>query len=64
MGHHINKEGQFQSDLHPELPPNKITLSFKDPVARKALHVYAEYTKDKELADDIKTVLSTFNPLL
>jgi len=61
MGHHINKEGKFQSDLHPELPPNKIILSFKDPVARKALHIYAEHTKDKELAEDIRTILSKFS---
>ena len=53
MGNHINSQGQFQSDKYPDLPPDKIILSFKDPVAREALSVYAKSTKDKELAEDI-----------
>ena len=53
MGHHINSEGQFQSDKYPDLPPDKIILSFKDPVAREALKLYAKNAQDKELAEDI-----------
>lgn len=53
MGHHINKNGQFQSDKYPDLAPDKIILSFKDPVAHLALKVYAENTKEKELSMDI-----------
>ena len=53
MGHNINSEGQFQSDKYPDLPPDKIILSFKDPVAREALNVYAKNTKVKKLAEDI-----------
>ncbi len=53
MGHHINDKGQFQSDKYPWLAPNKIVLSFNDPVARLALHTYVANTKDKILADDI-----------
>ena len=53
MGHHINKKGQFQSDKYPDLPPDKIILSFKDEAAKRALAVFASYTKDKELAHDI-----------
>ena len=37
MGNHINEKGEFQSDLHPELPPDKIILSFQDPRAWSAL---------------------------
>ena len=57
MGHHINDSGEFQSDLHPELPPGKIILSFKDPAARKALRLFATETTDVELAEDILKVL-------
>jgi len=53
MGHHINDKGQFQSDKYPDLPPNKIVLSFKDKAAVVALHVYVRNTTDRELADDI-----------
>ncbi len=53
MGHHINDKGQFQSDRHPDLPPNKIILSFRDPAAREALLLYSRKTSDAELASDI-----------
>ena len=53
MGHHINKDGDFQSDKHPELPPNKIALDFRDAFARPVLLQYANNTLDKELSSDI-----------
>lgn len=53
MGHHINKNGFFQSDKHPELPEHKIILDFRDEIAQAALHVYAQLTQDNELAEDI-----------
>ena len=53
MSHHINKEGQFQSDKYPELKPDKIVLSFKDPIARKVLLDYAGFSLDMELSRDI-----------
>ena len=53
MSHHINDKGQFQSDKYPDLAPNKIVLSFKDPAARIALHAYVAHTEDQGLADDI-----------
>jgi len=59
MGHHINEKGQFQSDKYPDLPPDKIILSFNDPVAREALRLYSKMTKDRELADDILERLKT-----
>ena len=54
MGHHINKEGQFQSDKYPDLKPDKIVLSFHDKVAREALRVYCLLTEDTELKYDIR----------
>jgi len=59
MGHHINKQGQFQSDKYPELAPDKIVLSFKDEEARPVLYLFAEITKDKELAEDIRERIIT-----
>ena len=61
MGHHINKEGQFQSDKYPELRPDKIVLSFKDEAAREALRVYVKHAQDKELSQDIATRLADFD---
>lgn len=60
MGHHINEQGNFQSDKYPELAENKIILSFNDEAARKALRVFAESSDDKELAEDILQVLQKF----
>ncbi len=60
MGHHIDNEGRFQSDKYPELPPDQIILSFKDPHARIALRAYAMSVRsnnvqsDVEFADDIQ----------
>lgn len=59
MGDHINPAtGQFQSDKHPELPPDKIIVSFRDPLARSALRALASSYATKggheaELASDI-----------
>lgn len=53
MGHHMNNKGQFQSDKYPDLPPDKMILSFRDPYAKEALRRYAEFTDDKMLAEDI-----------
>ena len=57
-GHHINKDGDFQSDKHPFMKPNKLMLSFKDKEARIALKVFAKVTKDRELGEDILEVLN------
>lgn len=61
MGHHIDKNGQFQSDLHPGLPPDKIVVSFKHPETWAALAALAEgyQHRDPELADDIRERLRT-----
>lgn len=56
-GHHINEKGQFQSDKYPDLPPNRIVLSFEDPMARIALKEFAHLTLDEELGKDVLEVL-------
>ena len=63
MGHHIDKEGRFQSDRHPDLEPDKIIVSFKHPQARPALAALAEAYQevDVELADDIRERLRTIS---
>ena len=58
-GHHINRRDQFQSDKFPDLAPDKIVLSFKDPAARRALRVYAIHAEDREFATDIQTRIDT-----
>jgi len=57
MGHHINENGYFQSDKHPNLPSNKIALDFRDVHARPCLKLYASLTLDNELKEDILTGL-------
>lgn len=37
MGHHIDAQGNFQSDKYPWLEPNKILLSPCDPAVRRAM---------------------------
>lgn len=60
MGHHI-VNGRFQSEKHPELPPDRIIVSFTDPHARQALAALAiGYNNvDHELATDIRTRLAS-----
>lgn len=53
MGHHIDKEGRFQSNKYPDLAPDKIIFSFKDDAARMGLLEFATWTEDKELGEDI-----------
>jgi hypothetical protein len=59
MGHHIDDDGCFQSDKHPELPPDRIRLSFENPLSHPALWVLAEsyQDEDRELATDIRSRL-------
>jgi len=61
MGHHITEEGRFLSDKYPEIGPDKILLSFKDPEAKRALMILAEDydKKDADLSDDIRTRLKS-----
>lgn len=59
MGHHIDYKGRFQSDKYPDLPPDKIILSFHDPVAQSTLRYFALFAQDRELARDISQRLDT-----
>lgn len=61
MGHHIDSKGRFQSDKYPDLPPDKIVLSFKDPRAYRALRrVAVDYLQtDPELSFDIWARMDT-----
>ena len=64
MGHHINENGEFQSDKHPELPPDKVIVSFKDTNAWPALRELARHYEDvdPEFAADIRQRLQDFDP--
>ena len=62
MGHHIDAQGRFQSDKYPDLAPDKIVLSFKEPAARFALTQYTHVCKDGELVEDIVERLRTIIP--
>ncbi|MEQ9323893.1 MAG: hypothetical protein RIF41_32310, partial [Polyangiaceae bacterium] len=55
MGHHIDDQGRFQSDKYPDLPPDKVVVSLKDPPARDALVrlVVAYLDVDAEFATDL-----------
>jgi len=57
MGHHINEKGEFQSDKHPELPPDRIRLNFLNPRSKRALLMLADDYEsiDPELSEDIRT---------
>lgn len=61
MGHHIDAEGRFQSDKYPDLPPDRIVLSFRSPAAWQALAALAEGygERDPELAADIMARLAS-----
>ena len=63
MGHHIDKEGRFQSDKYPDLPPDKILVNFNDPRAQVALTALAvSYQEvDSELSEDILERLRTIH---
>jgi len=63
VAHHINSLGQFQSDKHPDLPPNRIRLSLEAPLSMRALLVLAhDYSKkDVGLASDIRETLITLH---
>ncbi len=62
MGRFIDEQGRFQSDKYPDLAPDKIVVSFKDPHARRALGALAiaYNNSDHELATAIRTRLTTF----
>ena len=48
--HRLNALGQFQSDQYPDIGPDEIVLSFRNPAAIEALHAFADLTEDDDLA--------------
>ena len=50
MCHHLNTFGQFQSNQYPDMLPDEIVLSCRDPAAMEALHAFADLTDDDDLA--------------
>jgi hypothetical protein len=48
--HQLNTLGQFQSDQFPNMRPDEIVLSFRDPAAIVVLHAFADLTDDNDLA--------------
>ena len=61
MSHHIDEQGRFQSDKHPDLPPDRIRLSFERKLSHPALAALAEAYEDVDprLAADIRARLRT-----
>ncbi len=61
MSHHIDEQGRFQSDKHPDLPPDRIRLSFERKRSHPALAALAEAYEDVDpsLAADIRQRLRT-----
>ena len=61
MGHHIDSDGRFQSDRHPDLAPDKIVLSFQDERAHQALERLAwdSLETDEHFAKDVARRLMT-----
>lgn len=60
MGHHIDEQGRFQSDKHPELPPDRIRLSLEAPLSVRALLTLADDYEEKDpgLAADLRKRLA------
>ena len=60
MGSHINTDGEFQSDKHPDLPPDRLRLSLLARRSRRALRVLAEDYEDldESFAADLRTRLN------
>ena len=64
MGHHINEDGNFQSDKHADMPPNRLRLNMENPLSLRALMVLsADYEDhDVEFASDIRIALAKLHP--
>jgi len=55
VGHHIDSEGRFQSDKYPDLPPDKVVISLKDPRSWPGMRMIAAAYSDEdyEFAGDL-----------
>jgi hypothetical protein len=63
MGHHIDDQGRFQSDRHPDLPPDRIRLNLANPRSVGALRQLAKdyAAHDPELASDLNARLTALH---
>ena len=50
MCHELDPIVGFQIYQYPNMRPDEIELSFRDPAAMEALHAFAELTEDDDLA--------------
>lgn len=59
MGHHLNAVGEFQSDKHPDLPPDRVRVNLTNPRSTRAMRVLADSyaDKDAEFSEDLHTRL-------
>ena len=66
MGHHLDANGDFQSDKHPELKPNRVLVNLENPLsARGMLRLAQDYhDTDEEFAEDVLEVLGRLHPHL
>lgn len=58
MGHHL-KDGKFQSDKFPDLPPNHVVINIEKPRTKSAVQelVNAYWGVDDEFASDLYEAL-------
>ncbi len=54
MSHHLTDDGDFKSDKYPWCPVGFFPLNVTDPRAQSCMLLYAELTKDPELAADLR----------
>lgn len=56
MGHHFDDQGRFQSDKHPDMPPDRLRVSIANPrSARALLQLAKDYREhDPEFSDDLR----------
>ena len=54
IGHHLTERKTFKSDKYDWCPEGFFALKFTDPIAQKAILLYAEQTEDGELAEDLR----------
>jgi len=58
MGHHLTENGRFKSDKYPWCPEGYFPLKMTDPHAQECILLYADLTKDTELAEDLRRAVS------
>jgi len=57
MGEHLTEEGRFKSDKYDWCPEGFFAMKLSDPLAQHAILLYAMFTKDEELSEDLKAAI-------